>query len=183
MNDDWNQSLSWPFSGPSSSEPRPIVIAASPGQSTWPFSADEIRRIVHDPVDQEHADHADGHVDVEHPRPGVLVGEPAAQGRAHGRRQHRAEAEEGSIAVPCSSGGEALPQDGLRDGDDHAAAGALDRAEQDHQRHRAREPAGHRGDGEQDDARQVEALAARTFPGWRRKLTTTQKIQLMFETL
>jgi hypothetical protein len=45
--------------------------------------------------EQQHADdgaNADRQVDQEHPVPGIIVGEPGAQRRAHDRAQHHADA-------------------------------------------------------------------------------------------
>jgi hypothetical protein len=49
-------------------------------------------RLLHE---QQHADHgadADRQIDQEHPVPGIIVGEPGAQRRAHDRPQHDADA-------------------------------------------------------------------------------------------
>ena len=94
---------------------------------------------------------AERDVDVEHPAPGVVVGQPAAQHRPEHRRDDDADAEEGH-GLPAILRLERLEHDRLRERLHHAAGQALDDAPEHQDReaggqaaqHRGRREAGHR---------------------------------------
>ena len=56
---------------------------------------DVVVRLRHVPPGQHAGEHAERQVDVEDPGPGIVVGDPAAQGRAEGGPDHHAHAEDG----------------------------------------------------------------------------------------
>ncbi len=72
-----------------------------------------------------------GTIDVEDPRPRVVVGEPAAERGAERRREDDAEAVDAHRDA-LLLGRERLAQDRLRHGHQHAAADALHDAEDHH---------------------------------------------------
>ncbi len=130
---DWNQ-FSWlPRSSTTCSVVRPTASRAMPSQSDPLHAAPQVRWVLHKGHGHQHADHADGDVDVEDPRPAVVVDQPAAQHRPDGGRQHHAHAVDGHRHALLARR-EGLPQDGQRDGYQSPAADALDRAPQDHLR-------------------------------------------------
>ena len=78
----------------------------------------------------EEGQHPDRHVDVEDPRPAVVVGKPSAQGRADRRPQQNGDPEV-PHRLTLLVRRERLPQHGLRDGLHQPGADALHDAEED----------------------------------------------------
>ena len=111
-------------------------------------------------VTMKSAEDADRQVDVEDPRPAVVVDDVAAERRAERPGRRMMAMPNSAIAMPCSFGRERLAQDGLLGGLQRAGAEALDDAEDDEHRQRAREAAQRRADDEQHEADQVDALLA-----------------------
>ena len=108
---------------------------------------------------QDQGKNADGNIQEEDPAPGEVVGDPAAQSGADGRRQHHREAidREGHAAF-C--GRKRIRQDGLFAGLQAAAPRALQYAEQNQHAQVRRQPAQERTDGEDGHAAHVETLAS-----------------------
>ena len=92
-----------------------------------PRAAHEIRRVEDVRLRHHQREHADWNVDVEHPAPRVVVGEPAAEHRPEDRRDDDAEAPEAHrlAAILRRKGFE---QDRLRDRLQRAAGEALEHA-------------------------------------------------------
>ena len=100
------------------------------------------RRIFNQPRDQHECQEADGNVDEEDPAPRIVVGDPAAQRGADGRREHgdqAVERERLSALVRL----EGIGHDGLRHGLQSSAACSLEHAED--KQHRQREARRRRG--------------------------------------
>ena len=129
----------------------PIVDAAG--------AAHEIRRIEDVPLRHHEREHADWNVDVEHPAPRIVVGEPAAEHGTEDRRDDDAEAPEAHrlAAILRRKGFE---QNGLRDRLQRAAGQPLEHAQDDEHRHRRREAAEERCDREACRAHHQQALAS-----------------------
>ena len=137
--------------------PDPVDLqAARPALAALAF---EHLRLVHQPVHQEEREDAERHVDEKNPVPGIVVGDPAADRRADGRRHDHGDAVdgEGLRTLPRREG---IGQHGLFAGRHAAAAQALQNAENDQGGETGCEPAQQRRDREQRDAEHVEALAA-----------------------
>ena len=88
---------------------------------------DDLLVLVDEGRDHPQAEDADGDVDVEDPRPRVVVDDPPAERRADGGAEHDGHREEGH-RHPLLLGGEGLPQDGLLGRLERARAEALDDA-------------------------------------------------------
>ena len=99
-----------------------------------------------------------GKIDVEDPAPGVIVGDPAAERGADGRRHDRGDAvqRKGQAALLRREG---VGQNRLRHRLQSAAARALQDAEHDQRPQRRRGAAKQRAEREQEDAQQEEALS------------------------
>ena len=91
--------------------------------------------------------------------PVEVVGNPAAERRADGRRDDDSHAVEGE-GLAALFNREGVGEDGLLAGGESAAAEALENAGDDKQGKRLRQAAQQRADGEHRDAGHVEALAA-----------------------
>jgi hypothetical protein len=144
----------------------------------------DVRRILDDGVDEEGGQDADREVDEEDPAPGVVVGDPPAEGRAEDRRHDDAHGKRRHGRAP-PGGLEALHEDRLRDRlegpaaqpledprhDQHAEAGGpsaegggqREEARADHQDALASEPVAEPG-GDGED-RRVGQEVAREHPG------------------
>src|SRR5580704_1318527 len=126
------------------------------------------RRVTRLVLDQDHqpdrAQDADRQVDIEHPAPGVFVGQPAAERRAGDGAQHRADApQRHRLALLLARIG--LHHQRLAERHQRGAADALHGAEGHELRQRLGGAAQHRGDGEADhrahqDAPHAEAHGA-----------------------
>ena len=119
----------------------------------------DVGRVVDEAGDHEDGENADGNVDVEGVAPTEGVGEPAAERGAEDGGDDDAEAI-GGHGHGALCGGKAFEQDGLRERLQCAAAGALHDAGEQNDAERGRRSAEERGDGEDDDADEQEALAA-----------------------
>ena len=119
---------------------------------------DEIVRIAKQDVAGSKGQEADRDVDQEDPAPGILVGDPAAEGRADDRRHQGRQAEQRHRhALLFARKG--VEQHALAGGLKTAAGQALDHAEQDQLIEAGGHPAQPRGEGEDGD-RQQEVVAA-----------------------
>ena len=98
-------------------------------------SAFDPGRIVNQAVDQNEGQDADRDIDEEDPAPGIVVGDPTAQGGADGGGKDGDDAIEGK-GLAALLGFEGVGHDGLRHGLHASAAEALNDAadEQDGQR-------------------------------------------------
>ena len=121
--------------------------------------AHQVRRVVHQGARQEQRQDAHGDVDEEDPSPGVVVGDPAAQGRADDRRHDDAHAV-GGHGQALLGPRETLDQDRLARRLQRPAARPLEmRKNTSHPRLGAR-PHSERPHREEDHAGHVEPLAA-----------------------
>src|SRR5213080_4216239 len=100
-----------------------------PGHIHAAALAHQIRWVRDESLHQQQAEHPDGDVDVEDPRPRVSVGEPAAQGGTEGGREHDAHAVH-AHRHPLLMPRERFSQDRLCDRHQHAASRPLHYAEQ-----------------------------------------------------
>src|SRR5262245_22816526 len=73
----------------------------------------EIRRIFYKSTDHQNAHNADRDVNIEHPWPAVVIGQPSSQDRAHSRSEHDTHAEDGH-GHTLLLWGIGLAQNGLR---------------------------------------------------------------------
>ena len=118
-----------------------------------------LRRLAHEQRDADHGEDAERQVDVEHPAPGVEVGQVAAErradhrahGDAHREDRHRLGAARERIDVQHRR---------LRQRRQGGAEHALQQAEADQLLQRLRRAAQHGGDGEAGDADHEQPLAA-----------------------
>src|ERR1039458_5528994 len=122
------------------------------------FARLQERRVLHHAVAQVERQQADRDIDEEDPVPVEVVGDPAAEGRADGRRHHYRHAVERE-RLAAFFNGERVRQDGLFAGGQAAAAEALQYARHNQQRQRLRQPAQHGAGGKHRHAGHVEALA------------------------
>jgi hypothetical protein len=76
------------------------------------FKSDELGRIFDHAVRQEEREQADGQVDEEDPVPVEVVGDPAAERGADGRREDNGHAIDGK-GLPALLNGEGIGEDGL----------------------------------------------------------------------
>ena len=114
--------------------------------------------LLHEQHHADHGDDADRQVDQEHPVPGVIVGEPGAQRRAHDRAEHHADApDRHRLAALLERIG--VEQARLRQRHQRGARHALQQAEQHHLLDVLRQRAQERGDGEAGDADDEQLLA------------------------
>src|SRR5437764_15453334 len=86
-------------------------------------------------------------IDVEHPAPAVVVGDPAAGDGPKHRRHHDARRPE-SHGLASFFGRKSLQQDGLRERLQAASTSALNEAKNDEESERWRKPAEERSSGE-----------------------------------
>ena len=121
----------------------------------------DVRRIVDEAADHDDRKNADGNVDVERVAPTPRIGEPAAERGAEHRSHHDAKTV-GGHGHGALLDGKTFQQDGLRERLQCAAARALQNARHQNDGQRRRRSAEERRDGEENDARQQEALAAKT---------------------
>ena len=122
------------------------------------FLADQVGWVEDQQGSEEQGEYAHRDVDEEDPVPGVVVGDPAAQGGADDGRHHHAHAvkRHGHALLLAR---EAFHQDGLGDGLKRPSARALQHAEEDQQAEARRHAAEEGTHGEDDDAGHVEPLA------------------------
>ena len=125
------------------------------------FLADalEVGRVFNDAAGENDGENADGDIEEEDPAPGIVVGDPAADGGPDGGCDddgHPVDGE-GDAAFFRSEG---IGEDGALAGLQAPAGRALKDAEEDQQSERVGETATERKDGESDDTAHVEALAA-----------------------
>ncbi len=116
-------------------------------------------RLLHEQQHADHGDDADRQIDQEHPMPGIIVGEPGAQRRAHDRPEHHADAPDRHrrAALLQRIG---VEQHRLRQRHQRGAGHALQQAEQHHLLDVLRQRAQERSDGEAGDADDEQLLAA-----------------------
>ena len=93
------------------------------------FVARDVRRIVDERGGEKDREQADGNIDEEDPAPRIVVGDPAAQGGANDGSDDNAHAVDGH-GHALLFGRKAFDQNGLRDGLQAAATGALQDAEE-----------------------------------------------------
>ena len=137
------------------SKPRPMP-------STLPSvlaDALEVGRVFHDAAGEKNGENAYGNIEEEDPAPGVVVGNPAADGGSDGGRDDDGHAVDGE-GDAAFVGSEGIGEDGALAGLEASAGRALKDAEDDEQSERVGEAAAERKDGERDDTTHVEALAA-----------------------
>ena len=126
-----------------------------------PFFPDEVRRVFDEAHDEEDIEDAHGDVDIEYPGPGVVVGEPSAEGRPEGGAEDDAETVD-AHRRRLFFRGEGLPQHRLRQGYEGAAAYALENAEDDHRGQVPGDPAQHRRAREERHRKRDRTACART---------------------
>src|SRR5215467_1855434 len=132
-----------------------VVDAESLGEP----GALHVRRVAYQQRGQQQRENADRNVDVKNPAPGKIVGDPAAEPGADGRRDDHRNAihGEGHAALFERKG---VVQDGLLARLQSAAAHSLQNAEQDQHAEARSEPAEKAAHREKSDAGHVKALAA-----------------------
>jgi hypothetical protein len=111
------------------------------------------------PPAEEPGDEPDRHVDEEDPGPVQVLQDQAADDRPQDRRQHRGHENDAHHAAHPFRPGD-LSHDHLGDRHDHAAADALEDAEEDQRGARPGNPAEGRADREEEDRAEVDALGA-----------------------
>ena len=116
-------------------------------------------RVVDEAGDEDEGEEADGDVDVEDPAPGVVVGDPAAEGGADGGGEDGDEAVEGK-GLTALFLFEGVGHDGLGHGLEAAAPDALDDAGDEEDGQRGGDAAQKAGDGKEGDAGEEEVFAA-----------------------
>ena len=121
-------------------------------------------RIVDQAVDQDEGQNADRDVDEEDPAPGVVVGDPAAQGGADGGSEDGDEAVEGK-GLAALLGLEGVGHDGLGHGLHASAAEALNDAADEQDGQRGSRAAEETGDGKDGNAEDEEVAAAHDAGG------------------
>ena len=152
-----NQSSCWPRSSMSWKLPMAMASRTKPSMSNGRRPV--VRGVAHQHQDAGGAQQADRQVDVEHPAPGELVGQPAAQRRADDRTDHGADApHRHRLALLLARIG--VHHDGLRDRHQRGAKAALQGAEQHELVERLGRAAQHRHDGEADHAGRQRAAQA-----------------------
>ena len=119
----------------------------------------EIGRVFDDAIGEVEREDADRDIEEEDPAPAVVVDDPAADGGAEDRRHDDGNAVHGE-GHAALLGRKGVGEDGLLAGLKATAGRALQDAEEDQHAESGREPAEQRGEGEQEDAGHVEALAA-----------------------
>ena len=129
---------------------RPLVVEAMLAQSDVAGQRDQTEGDGHD---------AHRQIDVEHPAPAEVVGDPAAEQRADDHRQAE-DAHQDAHELGALSGREDVADDRLRDRHHGAGAQALEGAEGDEGGHAVRLAAQGRAHDEDAHAQGVEALAA-----------------------
>ena len=122
------------------------------------FVLADVLRIAHEGVHHEQREDANRKIEVEDPAPGVVVGDPAAEGGAEDGREDDAEAEGGhGGAVP--TGREGLQQNRLGQRLQASAGEPLQHAEEDQPLQRGGHTAEQRGEGKPSHARHQHAAA------------------------
>ena len=139
------------------SEPMPIASA----EKSEPVEAqiEILLGLVHEDQQAEHGEDAERQIDEEHPVPGIGLGQPGAERRAHDRAHHHAHAPDrhrlGALMQRVG-----IQHHRLRQRHQGRAEHALQQAEQHHLVDVLRHPAQHRGDREAARAEDEDALAA-----------------------
>ena len=121
--------------------------------------AGEVLGVGEDHAGEEGAARADGDVDVEDPAPGVVVGDPAAEGGAEHGRAHDGDGVDGHRHAALVAG-EEVGENGLHGGLKASASEALQHAKDDQQAERRGDAAERGEDREHRDRDEVEVLAA-----------------------
>ena len=134
-------------------------IDLEPAREPLARSLFEYFRLLDQPLDEHERKNAERHIDEENPVPGIIVRDPAADGRADGRGHDDRNAvdREGLRALPQR---ERIGQHRLLAGRHAAAAKSLQDAEHDQRGKAGGKPAQQRRYREQRDADHVETLAA-----------------------
>ena len=92
----------------------------------------EIGRVFHNAAGEKHGENADGNIEEEDPAPGIVVGDPAADGGADGRCYDDGHAVDGE-GDAAFLGSEGIGEDGALAGLQAPAGRALKDAEDDEQ--------------------------------------------------
>ena len=148
-----------PRSSASCSAPIAIASAVKPNQSKR--SSRFVLGLVHEDDEAEHGEDAERQVDEEHPMPGIGLGQPGAEGRAHDRSHHHAHAPDRHRFRPFMQR-VGVEHHGLRQRHQRRAEHALQQAEHHHLGDVLRQPAHHGSNGEAGRADDEDALAAET---------------------
>src|SRR5712675_1727680 len=122
-----NQSSSCPLSKMICSAPIQIASNPRPMLSILPLGGLDVWRVFDEAQNHEHRKNSDGHVDVKGPAPGVLIGEPAAEGGAKNRCNDYAKTEQGHGHATLG-GRKTFEKNCLGQRLQCAASGALNRA-------------------------------------------------------
>ena len=154
-----SHSSSCPLSSSSCSAPMPRNEERHAAVVDLPGAALDVGRIEDEELQHDQRQHADRHVDVEHPAPAVGQGEVAADHRSHDRREHDADRPE-AHRPPALVRRESFEHHRLRERHHHAAGEPLDDAEHDQDRERRRQAAEERRRREGEDAPDHQPLAA-----------------------
>ena len=137
-------------------------MRASPHQSMLRFRCSprplQVRRIGHDAVREKEGHEAHRDVDEEHPAPGKVVRDEAAERRSDGGREDDRHAVDGHRHSALRRR-KRIRQDGLLARAEAPTADALEHPKEDERPEGRRHPAKERGQREQADARHVKALA------------------------
>ncbi len=146
-----------PRSSASCSAPMATASAVNPNQSNR--SATSFFDLVHEDHKTEHGKNAERQVDEEHPVPGIGLGQPGAERRAHDRSHHHAHApDRHRLCALMQRVG--VEHHRLRQRHQRRAEHALQQAEQHHLADVLRQPAHHGSNGEAGRADDEDALAA-----------------------
>ncbi len=145
-----NQSFSCPLSSMIWRAPMVTASRPRPMPSTLPSvlaDALEVGRVFHDAAGENNGENAYGDIEEEDPAPGIVVGNPAADGGPDGGcddDRHSVDGEGDAAFV----GSEGIGEDGALAGLEASAGRALKDAEDDEQSERVGEAAAERKDGE-----------------------------------
>lgn len=121
--------------------------------------AANIGRIEDEKIDQGEAKNADRQVDVEHPTPGIGIGDPATQSRAEDRRRHDAHTPECRRFAALFSG-KFLKQHSLGDRLESSAGRTLQHPKEDQSRQAGSHSTKHARERKSRHHRHQQALSA-----------------------
>jgi hypothetical protein len=117
------------------------------------------RAFLHEDGQPEHRQDAERQIDEEHPAPGISVGQPSSERRAHDRAEHHPHAPD-RHRRPALRGRIDVEHHGLRQRHQGGAEYALEQAERHHLLDALGDAAQHGGDGEAGRADDEQLLAA-----------------------
>jgi hypothetical protein len=118
----------------------------------------EIRRVFDEAIGEDEREDSDGDVEEEDPAPGIVVDDPAADGGAENRRGDDGDSVDGESHGALLRR-EGVGEDGLLAGLEASTGCTLEDAEEDEHRQAEGKAAEQGGEGEEEDAGHVEALA------------------------